>query len=622
MTDASLGLVLLNAAVGATAASALGFAAAHLLRARPARVRHAALLAVLVVALAAPALAWVSGRCGLGWLRLRVSEAVPVVSAPTPQADRGFFPVVSAPPPAAPVPYETGSFPTTPPGEVVARFALLWGLVPWLAVLWGAGTLLGLAIVARGMLLARRLSRSVRPPRGEVLAGAIARARDAAGRSFEVGICDRVPVPCTVGLLRPMVVLPSSLEGADGVVAAGVLLHEAAHVARRDAWVGLVQRLVGAVHWWNPLVRGLNASLDAAREEACDDFAVDRTGEGRSLAQALVMFAERLAAGGSVPAGAMVFASGDGWLEGRVRRLMRKEREMMTSIETKDVLRVALVGVALTAWAMMVGVSAQEPPVPVVADAPAGIPEDSRPEGTGWGATVNGLRTRLTCLDPDWTFGRPLRLRLELQNVSDRRTTYDDQQVGVNDSFDVTGPDGRDIPWIGGSCQTRGSPDPIAPGETVVLLESFDIAEKYLLVQLGEYAVRFRGRGGFGETDVPASNSVRLRVGGTPPPEMIVLEKCREHLPARWTISMQRRGPLTFGWMYSPPSGLTVDVVAISISFLSERRGDPSTPTEEYLGQHALGYAYLVVAYPSGEAAEAVWPSYRSALMTALGLGF
>ena len=51
-----------------------------------------------------------------------------------------------------------------------------------------------------------------------------------------------------------------------------MLIHECAHVARRDHLVGLLQRLTAVLFWPHPLVHVLNRRLAQAREELCDNF--------------------------------------------------------------------------------------------------------------------------------------------------------------------------------------------------------------------------------------------------------------------------------------------------------------------------------------------------------------
>jgi len=95
--------------------------------------------------------------------------------------------------------------------------------------------------------------------------------------------------PAAIGILRPKIVLPQGMTRAlpaDALRA--VLLHESTHHRRRDVHVLLVQRLVEAVFWWNPVVRLLATASDAAREVACDIGAARAYGGSTDYAEALL----------------------------------------------------------------------------------------------------------------------------------------------------------------------------------------------------------------------------------------------------------------------------------------------------------------------------------------------
>lgn len=85
------------------------------------------------------------------------------------------------------------------------------------------------------------------------------------------------PVAC--GYLRPAVLLPARWDIGEESLRP-VLLHELAHLARFDDLGLLLQRLVQAVFWWNPLVWFITRQLDLEREIACDDWAVAHSGGG------------------------------------------------------------------------------------------------------------------------------------------------------------------------------------------------------------------------------------------------------------------------------------------------------------------------------------------------------
>ena len=95
-------------------------------------------------------------------------------------------------------------------------------------------------------------------------------------------------MPLAVGLLRPALVLPRKLAKDLGEQQLrAVVLHQTAHVAHGDLWVGLLERLAGLMFWWCPLVHRLNRRLSELREDICDNYVLQTQGDGLSLAQAL-----------------------------------------------------------------------------------------------------------------------------------------------------------------------------------------------------------------------------------------------------------------------------------------------------------------------------------------------
>jgi beta-lactamase regulating signal transducer with metallopeptidase domain len=92
-------------------------------------------------------------------------------------------------------------------------------------------------------------------------------------------VSDETSIPLTWGIRRPMIVLPvESLSWSEERLRA-VLLHELAHVARRDYVVHMLVRIVEALYWPNPLTRLACSRIAEEREHACDDFVL-RSGTG------------------------------------------------------------------------------------------------------------------------------------------------------------------------------------------------------------------------------------------------------------------------------------------------------------------------------------------------------
>ena len=113
-------------------------------------------------------------------------------------------------------------------------------------------------------------------------------------RETALCISDRVSVPTAVGLFRPAVILPlwilSELSAAD---LNSVLVHELAHLRRRDDWTNLLQKVVCAVFFFHPAVWWIESRLSLEREMACDEHVLANTEDPRAYAECLVSLAER-----------------------------------------------------------------------------------------------------------------------------------------------------------------------------------------------------------------------------------------------------------------------------------------------------------------------------------------
>ncbi|MBN1270989.1 MAG: TonB family protein [Candidatus Aminicenantes bacterium] len=91
-----------------------------------------------------------------------------------------------------------------------------------------------------------------------------------------------IKTPFTVGLLRPKIYLPPESLSWEHARLEAVLLHEIAHIRRKDLWASLFQNVVQFIYFFNPLVWWTNRKLFILRERACDDEAIARS-QGRAL---------------------------------------------------------------------------------------------------------------------------------------------------------------------------------------------------------------------------------------------------------------------------------------------------------------------------------------------------
>jgi beta-lactamase regulating signal transducer with metallopeptidase domain len=163
----------------------------------------------------------------------------------------------------------------------------------WFAMLlllaWLVGTL---AAVARGgvdLVRARRLLRGgVADARITRIAEEVRRELRTS-RAFETQLSGSVTSPHFVGLWRPTVVLPLSFRELNDETVRAVLLHEVAHVRRRDDLLIATEHLAEAVLFFNPAIRFMRRRLDRERELACDELACSRVAVSRYVSTLLLV---------------------------------------------------------------------------------------------------------------------------------------------------------------------------------------------------------------------------------------------------------------------------------------------------------------------------------------------
>jgi len=181
------------------------------------------------------------------------------------------------------------------PGGLAIPAAVGFGL----AAVWLIAASIGALRVLAGALVLARLKRDALPlspnRRGEL---PLWRARGGDSGTIRSRLCvsDQVDVPLAVGLFDGMVVIPEHvLDAFEPGDIDRFVLHELAHLERRDDWTALVQRLVQTVQFFNPAVHFIARRLDLEREIACDDRVVAATQDVRSYAVGLTRMAESTA---------------------------------------------------------------------------------------------------------------------------------------------------------------------------------------------------------------------------------------------------------------------------------------------------------------------------------------
>ena len=164
-----------------------------------------------------------------------------------------------------------------------------------LAAVWLAATAGFLARLAAGRWALARIRRSATPVEGAGRATFEAARRDARldGRAVGLATHPGVGSPIVLGGRRPTVLVPDDWAAWPPASQRACLLHELAHLGRRDDAWKLLAELIRAPFWFHPGVAWLQARLDREAELACDEATVAQGVLPRDLARLLLDFARR-----------------------------------------------------------------------------------------------------------------------------------------------------------------------------------------------------------------------------------------------------------------------------------------------------------------------------------------
>jgi beta-lactamase regulating signal transducer with metallopeptidase domain len=265
-----------------------------------------------------------------------------------------------------------GSDPTSLRLTPAAAIAVLYAV-------YAGGVLLLLLRVLLEPVALRRLTRASR----DVTDAAWLQLRDEAAaqlpvsRTVRLMRSEREVMPLTFGTIAPTIVLPASADEWTDHRRRAVLLHELAHVARRDCLVQRIAACACALYWPHPGVWWAAKRLRAEQELACDDRVLASGAPARDYAAHLLDIAHTFRAA-PAPATALGMARG--------RQLERRLLAILDEARNRAPLGrrggSVLVAMAIAVFLPMAAVRAALMPVDRAAQGPASGPGAQEVTGT------------------------------------------------------------------------------------------------------------------------------------------------------------------------------------------------------------------------------------------------
>ena len=274
-----------------------------------------------------PQPAWLAARTGNPSAQLTTSQGTPVTpSVPNVESERALARSGTAQSvkqrrmtPAVVSALDSKSYaaPAAGPAPAIARprgLMTAWGSGIWWNYVALAAYSLGLAILWLRLLLgfaaSRRLARSADdispkyfPRKGEAEDAHTSAALDFLARQSKLAGLKAAPhlkesaallVPATVGIRRPLILLPASWREWNPQKLEAVLAHEISHVARHDAFSQLLSKLHCALFWFSPLPWWLDRQITELAEQASDEAALAGGADRKLYAETLLGFFEQL----------------------------------------------------------------------------------------------------------------------------------------------------------------------------------------------------------------------------------------------------------------------------------------------------------------------------------------
>ena len=324
---ADMVVVIIESCVRASVVLCAAWALTSMMRGASAATRHFVWSCAIAGAILASALSSFGPRWPVS-LPSSIASAPAILTVETPEGRRELV----APSMSIDVPEITIRTPensSAPAATPALDSAFVLGLV------WAAGVLAVLAYAFSGAVGAWLLRRSATPIDAPWVdeAQTLAEAFEIAG-VIKVVESKAISTPMVCGIWRPLIVVPPTVREWSDERRRVVVLHELAHIKRRDCLTQAVAQVVCAVYWFNPIAWLAARRLRAERERACDDFVLAAGEKGADYAAHLLDIAQTMRHD-RAPAIAGLAMARPSQLEGRLLAILNPAIRRSSALHTR-----------------------------------------------------------------------------------------------------------------------------------------------------------------------------------------------------------------------------------------------------------------------------------------------
>jgi len=161
------------------------------------------------------------------------------------------------------------------------------------------------------------------------VAGVVQLCTEALETDQRIRVCssDHVPVPITIGVVTPMIILPDELLGdpSDELLTSAIG-HELIHVRRRDYALNLIYEFLYLPLSFHPAAALIRRRIRQTRELSCDELVAERILNADVYARSLVQLASSAPTLGRLSVTTTVGIADADILEARIMSLLKKSK--------------------------------------------------------------------------------------------------------------------------------------------------------------------------------------------------------------------------------------------------------------------------------------------------------